>query len=140
MLFRSIPGDINLPVLFAVLTAEHSKRSLKLTKAAALLINIIGVGSVLQISASILRQGWLSSKSHAAYGTAEDAAEPCWYEFGEGASALCVQWDHAVPLWEANLKSHQVQPQLLQVQLPCVSALQEHLCLPACLGVSKHDW
>lgn len=140
MLFHSIPGDINLPMLFAVLTAEHSKRSLKLTKPAALLINITGLGSVLHISASILRQGWLSSKPHAAYGTAEDAAELYCYEFGGGASALCAQRDHAVPLWEANPKSHQVQPQLLQVQLPCVSAPQEHLCLPVYLGVSKHDW
>lgn len=102
MLFHSIPGDINHPVLFAALTAEHSKRSLKLTKAEALLINIIGVGSVLQSSASILRQGWLSSKSHAAYGTAENTAELYWYECGEGASVLCVQWDHAVVLWKAN--------------------------------------
>lgn len=84
MLFHSIPRDINLPVLFAVLTAEHSKRSLKLTKPAALLINITGLGSVLHISASILRYGWLSSKSHSASGQLRMLQNCTGMNMGEG--------------------------------------------------------
>lgn len=106
MLFHSIPGDINLPVLFAVLTAEHSKRSLKLTKPAALLINITGLGSVLHISASILRYGLLSSKSHSASGQLRMLQNCTGMNMGEGLQH-CV-YSVGPCYWEANPKSHQV--------------------------------
>lgn len=54
--FSSILRHINLPVLFAVLTAEHSKRSLKLTKAGELLLIITWVSFALQISGNAFRQ------------------------------------------------------------------------------------
>lgn len=55
-------------MLFAALAAEHSKRSLKLTKAGALLINITRAGSALQISDNALRQDWPSGSSVATSG------------------------------------------------------------------------